>query len=79
MGPGDLLRKIISFALLIAAVVALIGFFIGSGTLVFDPIIDAFDPFNFADLGTALYNAMYQLGIPLIMIMLGIIGLTVDK
>ena len=79
MGPGDLIRKIVSFALLIAAGVALVGFFIGAGTLVFDPLVEAFDPFSFPKLGAALYGIMEALGIPLIMIMLALIGLTVDK
>ena len=79
MGPGDLLRKIVSLVLLVAAIVALVGFFIGSGTLVFNPIIDAFKPFDFQALGLALFRAMEALAIPLIMIMLALIGLTVDR
>ena len=73
-----LFRKIVSFALLIAAVLALIGFFIGAGTLIFDPFKAAFDPFSLKLFGAALYSMMQAIGIPLIMIMLGLIGLTVQ-
>ena len=77
MGIGDLIRKIISLVLLVAAGIALAGFFIGSGTLVFKPIIDAFKPFNFEALGISLYNFIDKLFVPLVLAMLGLIGLTV--
>ena len=77
-GMGDMVRKIVSLILLVAAGIALVGFFIGSGTLVFDPIINAFDPFNFEKLGLALFGFVQALSVPLILVMLGLIGLTVD-
>lgn len=78
-GLGDGLRKLVSFIILIAAGISLVFFFMGAGTLVFDPIVAAFSPFNFSALGAALYGFMEALSVPLIMIMLGLIGLTVDK
>lgn len=79
MGVGDLIRKIVSFALLIAAGFALVGFFVGAGTFVFDPIVDACKPFDIQKLGVAMYNLIEAMSLPLIMIILGLIGLTVDK
>ena len=75
----DLIRRIASFVLLVAAVIALVGFFIGSGTLVFKPIGDAIKPFNFEALGAALYNFISILSVPLIMVILGLIGLTMKN
>ena len=77
-GIGDLIRKIISSILLVAAVLALIGLCIGGGTTIIQPFADAFSPFDFGLLGQAIYNLMNYLSVPLIMIMLGLIGLTVD-
>ena len=80
MGAGDLVRKIVSLAMLVAAGIALVGFFIGAGTYVFDPFEAAFSPkFDFATLGTAIFDFISTLSIPLILFMLGLIGLTVDK
>jgi hypothetical protein len=76
---GDIIRKIVSFALLVAAGIALVGFFMSVGTVVFTPFKNAFSPtFDFAALGQALFGFMEALGIPLMMIILGIIGLTVN-
>ena len=75
----NIVRKVVSLILLVGAVIGLIGFFIGSGTLVFDPIVDSFKgKFNFEELGLALYNFIEKLSLPLIMIILGLIGLTLD-
>jgi hypothetical protein len=64
----------------VVAVVALVGFFIGSSSLVIDPIMASFTPtFNFQALGAALFSAMSFLSTPLILIALAIIGLTGGK
>ena len=76
---GDIIRKVVSFALLIAAGIAIIGFFMGVGTIVFEPFQDAFSPFNFSLLGKAVFDFIEKLSVPLIMVMLGIIGLTLDS
>ena len=73
-------RKIISFVLLIAAAIALVGFFIGVGPIVFDPFKAAFEPkFDFGQLGLAVYGFIGALSTPLILFILGLIGLTVDN
>jgi len=77
IGIMGMVRKIVSFVVLIAAGLALIGFFIGSSALVFDPFKAAFDPFNFEKFGLAIYTFIEVLSFPLIMIILGIIGLTI--
>ena len=76
---GDIIRKVVSFALLIAAGIAIIGFFIGVGTIVFEPFKDAFNPFDFSKFGAAVFGFMRELSLPLIMFMLGLIGLTLDS
>ena len=74
----DGIRKIVSFVVLAAAVLALVTFFWGSGVLVFEDIIAAFNPFDWQLLGAALYDFMAALSVPLIMILLGLLGVTVD-
>lgn len=76
---GDLFRKIVSLVMLIAAGIAIVGFFIGAGTILFEPFKEAFNPFNFGALGTAIYKFIEALSVPLILVMLGLIGLTVDE
>ena len=72
-------RKIFSFVLLVAAILVLVSFFLAAGTIIFDPFKAAFDPFNFKLLGAALYGFMSAIGVPLIMFMLGLIGLTMGN
>lgn len=79
MNIGDLIRKIVSFALLAASAITLVAFFMGVGTIVFDPFKAAFDPFNFSLLGEAIYKFMEAISLPLIMFILGLIGLTLDS
>jgi len=74
-----IIRVLFSFLLLAIAVVALIGFFIGSSSLVIDPIRAAVSPFNFQALGEAVFVVITLLSTPLILIALAIIGLTGGK
>ena len=76
---GNIFRKTVSFALLITAGIALIGFFMSVGTVVFDPFADAFNPFSIAAFGKAVYGFMEAISLPLIMVILGIIGLTLNS
>ena len=78
VGVGAVIRKIISFIMLIAAAIALVAFFFGAGPLVFDPFKAAIDPtFDFWLFSSAIYNLFATLAVPLILAMLGLIGLTV--
>gem|GEM_PF-2382488 len=77
---GDIIRKIVSFVVLIAGILAIVSFFINASNLIIDPFKAAFDPFDFKNFGDALWGCLYNLGIPLILIMLGLMGLTLaDK
>jgi len=78
-GIGDLVRKIVSFALLAAAVIALVFFFASVGATIGEPFKEAFeDGFNWSLFSKAVYDTLVALAMPLIMCMLGLIGLTVD-
>jgi len=69
-------RKIISFALLTAAVIALVFFFLGAGATISQPFKAAFDGgFNWSLFGKAVYDTLIAMAMPLIMLMLGLIGL----
>jgi len=74
-----IIRVLFSFILLAVAVVALVGFFIGSSALVIDPIRAAVSPFNFQALGESIFFVVSLLSTPLILIALAIIGLTGGK
>ena len=73
------LRIIVSFVVLVTAIVTLVCFFLASGSLVFDPFKAAFNPFNFKLFGAALYSFMSALSVPLILGLLGFIGLTMSN
>ncbi|MCL2569835.1 MAG: hypothetical protein FWE16_01350 [Firmicutes bacterium] len=70
--------RIISFIVLGAAVISLVTFFMSFGTTVIDPFREAFNPFSFRALGDALWIFMYSISTPLILGMLGLIGLTMQ-
>ena len=79
-GIGDFVRKIVSFVLLAAAVIALIFFFAGASSTIGEPFKAAFDGgFDWSLFSKAVYDALIALAMPLIMLVLGLIGLTVDK
>ncbi|MCL2587766.1 MAG: hypothetical protein FWE31_06080 [Firmicutes bacterium] len=70
--------RIFSFVVLVAAVISLVSFFIAAGSVVFDPFRAAFNPsFDFTAFGAALFGFMTAISVPLILAMLGIIGLSV--
>jgi len=71
--------RIISFIVLVAAVLSLISFFMAAGTIVFDPFRAAFDPFSFRELGAALFGFMHMISIPLTLGMLALIGLNMSS
>ena len=70
------MRRIISFVVLVAAVISLVSFFMATRSLVFDPFRAAFNPFDFTLFGAALWGFMESLAIPIILGMLGMIGLS---
>jgi len=78
-GIGDFIRKIVSFVLLVAAVVALIFFLAGAGATITEPFKAAFeDGFDWSLFSKAVYDTLVALSMPLIMLVLGLIGTTVD-
>jgi len=70
------MTRIISLIVLVAAAIALISFFLAFGSVVIDPFRNAFNPFDFRLFGEAVFDFMMALSIPLILGMLGLIGLT---
>jgi hypothetical protein len=70
------IRKLVSLILMVGAVVALIGAFMGAGNI-FQPLADSLSPFDFQQFGQALNGLITgQLGMPFMLFMLGFIGLT---
>jgi len=74
---GDTVRKIVSLVVLVVAVVALIAFIMAAPEL-FSELGEAFS-LGFKEVGMAFYNIIDALSTPLIMLVLGLIGVTVDK
>ena len=72
------MRRIASFIVLVAAVISLVTFFMAAGSVVFEPFREAFNPFDFTAFGAALFGFMQAISIPLILAMLGLIGLTIS-
>ena len=71
-----IIRRIVSLCLMIGAVLALVGVFMGAGNI-FTPLTESFAPFNFQEFGTALNGLITgALGMPFMLFILGFIGLT---
>ena len=73
------MTRILSFVVLVAAVVALISFFMAVGSVILDPFRAAFDPFNFTYFGAAIFGFMEAISLPLILGMLALIGLSMSR
>ncbi|MCL2587618.1 MAG: hypothetical protein FWE31_05305 [Firmicutes bacterium] len=73
------MMRIISLIVLVIAAIALVTFFMAAGSVVFDPFRAAFNPFSFRLFGAALFEFMTAISIPLILGMLGMIGLTIGR
>jgi TRAP-type C4-dicarboxylate transport system permease small subunit len=74
----DLIRKIVGMVLTVAAILAIITLVIGGGET-FKPLIDTFKPFDWKQCGAEI-NALLagRMGIPLLMLMMGLIGWSFD-
>jgi len=75
----DLLRKVVGMVLTVSAILAIIAAVIG-GSATFAPITQAFDGgFDWKEFGAGV-NTVFasSLGIPLLMLMVGLIGWSFD-
>ncbi len=74
----NILRKIVSFIVLVAAIVVMVGVCMSSSMkTVWEAFKTAFSPFDFMKLSEALYAFIVATGFPLILIMLGFIGISI--
>lgn len=74
----NILRKIVSFIVLVAAVVVLVGVCMSSSMKpVWEAFGNAFSPFDFQKLVDAIYAFIIALGFPLVLLMLGFIGISI--
>jgi hypothetical protein len=74
----DLIRKIAGMVLTVAAILAIISAVISGGET-FGPLIDTFDPFDWRACGAELNRLLTgSLGMPLLMLIVGLIGWSFD-
>jgi hypothetical protein len=73
----DILRKIVGVLLVLLSIIAIVGLCI-SGDLVFGPVIDAFKSFTWQGAGHAINELFVSFGLPLIMLVLGLIAWSFD-
>lgn len=76
----NLLRKIVSFVVLVVAVVVLVGVCMSSTMKpIWEGFKTAFSPFDFQKLVDAISSFLLILGTPVTLLMLGFIGLTIPS
>ena len=74
-----IIRRVVSSVLMLGAVLALVGVFMGAGNI-FQPLTDSFAPFDFQAFGSALNGLITgSLGMPFMLFILGFIGLTMPN
>jgi hypothetical protein len=74
----DLIRKIVGMVLTVAALLAIATLLVSGGET-FKPLFDTFSPFDWQKCGAEINNLLSgRLGIPLLMLMMGLIGWSFD-